>query len=184
VSSRYAWSVLGAAAQATHRIPLMTYVTCPIRRGVLSRRAGTSGRAGAAHTLVAGDDIGADVPAASATAGLRCWANPASTCPGLAAMPAAPLRRTCRACLSSCHGRHACWPATAPARQVNLLTCRIASVVQAHVHAQLDISYRGMMATNVIELGGDPGLSTAADCPCDGGGIACPICPDSKSDLA
>src|SRR5919112_3293509 len=28
----YAWSVLGAAAQATDRIPLMTYVTCPIRR--------------------------------------------------------------------------------------------------------------------------------------------------------
>jgi hypothetical protein len=28
----YAWSVLGAAAQATSRIPLMTYVTCPIRR--------------------------------------------------------------------------------------------------------------------------------------------------------
>src|SRR3984957_11397002 len=28
----YAWSVLGAAAQATNRIPLMTYVTCPIRR--------------------------------------------------------------------------------------------------------------------------------------------------------
>ena len=30
--SPYAWSVLGAAAQATQRIPLMTYVTCPIRR--------------------------------------------------------------------------------------------------------------------------------------------------------
>ena len=30
--SPYAWSVLGAAAQVTHRIPLMTYVTCPIRR--------------------------------------------------------------------------------------------------------------------------------------------------------
>jgi G6PDH family F420-dependent oxidoreductase len=28
----YAWSVLGAAAQATTTIPLMTYVTCPIRR--------------------------------------------------------------------------------------------------------------------------------------------------------
>ena len=27
-----AWSVLGAAAQATNRIPLMTYVTCPTRR--------------------------------------------------------------------------------------------------------------------------------------------------------
>ncbi|MET9348447.1 TIGR03557 family F420-dependent LLM class oxidoreductase [Streptomyces termitum] len=27
--SPYAWSVLGAAAQATTRIPLMTYVTCP-----------------------------------------------------------------------------------------------------------------------------------------------------------
>ena len=30
--SPYAWSVLGAAAQATNRLPLMTYVTCPIRR--------------------------------------------------------------------------------------------------------------------------------------------------------
>src|SRR5271156_2277958 len=30
--SPYAWSVLGAAAQATARVPLMTYVTCPIRR--------------------------------------------------------------------------------------------------------------------------------------------------------
>jgi len=30
--SPYAWSVLGAAAQATHRIPLMTFVTCPTRR--------------------------------------------------------------------------------------------------------------------------------------------------------
>lgn len=28
----YAWSVLGAAAQATERIPLMTYVTCPHTR--------------------------------------------------------------------------------------------------------------------------------------------------------
>jgi G6PDH family F420-dependent oxidoreductase len=28
----YAWSVLGAAAQATSTIPLMTYVTCPIKR--------------------------------------------------------------------------------------------------------------------------------------------------------
>src|SRR4051812_1317187 len=30
--SPYAWSVLGAAAQATERIRLMTYVTCPILR--------------------------------------------------------------------------------------------------------------------------------------------------------
>jgi len=28
----YAWSVLGAAVQATERIPVMTYVTCPIMR--------------------------------------------------------------------------------------------------------------------------------------------------------
>lgn len=28
----YAWSVLGAAAQATSRIPLMSYVTCPTTR--------------------------------------------------------------------------------------------------------------------------------------------------------
>ncbi|MDQ4133958.1 MAG: LLM class F420-dependent oxidoreductase [Actinomycetota bacterium] len=30
--SSFAWSVLGAAAQATERIPLMTYVTCPTIR--------------------------------------------------------------------------------------------------------------------------------------------------------
>ena len=30
--SPYAWSVLGAVAQATERLPLMTYVTCPIMR--------------------------------------------------------------------------------------------------------------------------------------------------------
>jgi G6PDH family F420-dependent oxidoreductase len=28
----FAWSVLGAVAQATERLPLMTFVTCPIRR--------------------------------------------------------------------------------------------------------------------------------------------------------
>jgi G6PDH family F420-dependent oxidoreductase len=40
----YAWSVLGAAAQATTRIPLMTYVTCPIRRyhpAVVAQKAAT-----------------------------------------------------------------------------------------------------------------------------------------------
>ena len=30
--SGYAWSIVGAAAHATERIPLMTYVTCPIIR--------------------------------------------------------------------------------------------------------------------------------------------------------
>ena len=35
----YAWSVLGAAAQATEHIPLMTYVTCPIRRPASSTGA-------------------------------------------------------------------------------------------------------------------------------------------------
>src|ERR1700704_2273006 len=30
--SPYVWSVLGAVAQATLRVPLMTYVTCPILR--------------------------------------------------------------------------------------------------------------------------------------------------------
>src|SRR5919202_6474544 len=30
--SPYAWSVLGAAVEATQRIPVMTYVTCPIIR--------------------------------------------------------------------------------------------------------------------------------------------------------
>jgi G6PDH family F420-dependent oxidoreductase len=42
--SPYAWSVLGAAAQATGRIPLMTYVTCPIRRyhpAVVAQKAAT-----------------------------------------------------------------------------------------------------------------------------------------------
>ncbi len=40
----YAWSVLGAAAQATDHIPLMTYVTCPIRRyhpAVVAQKAAT-----------------------------------------------------------------------------------------------------------------------------------------------
>src|SRR4051795_4167700 len=40
----YAWSVLGAAAQATARIPLMTYVTCPTRRyhpAVVAQKAAT-----------------------------------------------------------------------------------------------------------------------------------------------
>jgi G6PDH family F420-dependent oxidoreductase len=40
----YAWSVLGAAAQATEHIPLMTYVTCPIRRyhpAVVAQKAAT-----------------------------------------------------------------------------------------------------------------------------------------------
>lgn len=42
--SPYAWSVLGAAAQATHRIDLMTYVTCPIKRyhpAVVAQKAAT-----------------------------------------------------------------------------------------------------------------------------------------------
>ncbi len=40
----YAWSVLGAAAQATDHIPLMTYVTCPTRRyhpAVVAQKAAT-----------------------------------------------------------------------------------------------------------------------------------------------
>ncbi len=42
--SPYAWSILGAAAQATDHIPLMTYVTCPIRRyhpAVVAQKAAT-----------------------------------------------------------------------------------------------------------------------------------------------
>ncbi|WP_225847184.1 LLM class F420-dependent oxidoreductase [Streptomyces sp. HPF1205] len=42
--SPYAWSVLGAAAQATTRIPLMTYVTCPTTRyhpAVVAQKAAT-----------------------------------------------------------------------------------------------------------------------------------------------
>lgn len=42
--SPYAWSVLGAAARATQHIPLMTYVTCPIRRyhpAVVAQKAAT-----------------------------------------------------------------------------------------------------------------------------------------------
>jgi G6PDH family F420-dependent oxidoreductase len=41
----YAWSVLGAAAQATSHIPLMTFVTCPIRRYhpvVVAQKAATT----------------------------------------------------------------------------------------------------------------------------------------------
>lgn len=40
----YAWSVLGAAAQATTRIPLMTYVTCPTFRyhpAIVAQKAAT-----------------------------------------------------------------------------------------------------------------------------------------------
>jgi G6PDH family F420-dependent oxidoreductase len=42
--SPYAWSVLGAAAQATSRIELMSFVTCPIRRyhpAVVAQKAAT-----------------------------------------------------------------------------------------------------------------------------------------------
>ena len=42
--SGYAWSILGAAAQATSRIPLMTYVTCPTMRyhpAVVAQKAAT-----------------------------------------------------------------------------------------------------------------------------------------------
>ncbi|WP_336115763.1 LLM class F420-dependent oxidoreductase [Streptomyces sp. PTD9-10] len=42
--SPYAWSVLGAAAQASSRIPLMTYVTCPTMRyhpAVVAQKAAT-----------------------------------------------------------------------------------------------------------------------------------------------
>ncbi|MEU4543150.1 TIGR03557 family F420-dependent LLM class oxidoreductase [Nonomuraea dietziae] len=44
--SPYAWSVLGAVAHATQRIPLMTYVTCPIMRyhpAVVAQKAATMG---------------------------------------------------------------------------------------------------------------------------------------------
>jgi G6PDH family F420-dependent oxidoreductase len=44
--SAYAWSVLGAAAQATTRIPLMTFVTCPTVRyhpAVVAQKAATMG---------------------------------------------------------------------------------------------------------------------------------------------
>jgi G6PDH family F420-dependent oxidoreductase len=42
----YAWSILGAAAQATERIGLMTYVTCPTMRyhpAVVAQKAATMG---------------------------------------------------------------------------------------------------------------------------------------------
>lgn len=42
--SPYAWSVLGAVAQATERIPFMTYVTCPLFRyhpAVVAQKAAT-----------------------------------------------------------------------------------------------------------------------------------------------
>lgn len=44
--SPYAWSVLGAAAHATSRIELMSFVTCPIRRyhpAVVAQKAATVG---------------------------------------------------------------------------------------------------------------------------------------------
>src|SRR6476469_5181147 len=40
----YAWSVLGAVAQATERLELMTYVTCPIKRyhpAIVAQKAAT-----------------------------------------------------------------------------------------------------------------------------------------------
>src|SRR3954471_13575386 len=42
--SPYAWAVLGAAAYATERIPLMTYVTCPTLRyhpAIIAQKAAT-----------------------------------------------------------------------------------------------------------------------------------------------
>ena len=42
--SGYAWSVLGAAANGTERIPTMTYVTCPIIRShpaIVAQKAAT-----------------------------------------------------------------------------------------------------------------------------------------------
>lgn len=42
--SGYAWSILGAAAQATEQIPLMTYVTCPTLRyhpALIAQKAAT-----------------------------------------------------------------------------------------------------------------------------------------------
>src|SRR5579871_2243701 len=44
--SPYAWSVLGAAAQATEQLPLMTFVTCPTFRyhpAVVAQKAATMG---------------------------------------------------------------------------------------------------------------------------------------------
>ncbi len=44
--SGYTWSVLGAAAQATQRLPLMTFVTCPTFRyhpAVVAQKAATMG---------------------------------------------------------------------------------------------------------------------------------------------
>jgi G6PDH family F420-dependent oxidoreductase len=44
--SGYAWAVLGAAAQATQRLPLMTFVTCPTFRyhpAVVAQKAATMG---------------------------------------------------------------------------------------------------------------------------------------------
>ena len=40
----YAWAVLGAVAQVTHRVALMTYVTCPTMRyhpAVVAQKAAT-----------------------------------------------------------------------------------------------------------------------------------------------
>jgi G6PDH family F420-dependent oxidoreductase len=42
--SGYAWAILGAAAQATERIPLMSFVTCPIMRyhpAIVAQKAAT-----------------------------------------------------------------------------------------------------------------------------------------------
>jgi G6PDH family F420-dependent oxidoreductase len=45
--SGYAWSILGAAAYATERIGLMTYVTCPTIRyhpAIVAQKAASAGR--------------------------------------------------------------------------------------------------------------------------------------------
>ena len=65
----YAWSVLGAAAQATSPIKLMTYVTCPIKRchpAVVAQKvnAGLPGTAAfeSASKYVRDEDIVESIP--------------------------------------------------------------------------------------------------------------------------
>ncbi|MET8291304.1 LLM class flavin-dependent oxidoreductase [Streptomyces sp. NPDC005132] len=78
----YAWSVLGAAAQATERIPLMTYVTCPTTR---YHSAGIAQKAATMQLLSQGVSASGSAPGRTSTStwsaadGLprmcdwRCW---------------------------------------------------------------------------------------------------------------
>jgi G6PDH family F420-dependent oxidoreductase len=124
--SGYAWAILGAAAQATERIPLMTYVTCPILRyhpAVVAQKAATvqilSGnrfRLG----LGAGENLNEHV-VGRGTLSARC-STPARTTPStIAASTTTSSPLGCGTCPTSvCRSASRCpvpTPASSPARR-------------------------------------------------------------------